>query len=136
MPHSSITTKGAWAERLKLAAAIKTVRPIARQGDFFTPAAGRVFRARIAKALQGREVEKLLRRLFEEHPLTWGYHVRVYDTYPVWATREVPPILLQRLPALPDGIEYRVVDHDLVILDTAANLILDVLPAAIAGSDS
>lgn len=124
------------AHRIKLAAAIKTVRPIARQGDFFTPAAGQVFRARIAKALQGREVEKLLQRLFEEHPLTWGYHVSVYDTYPVWATREVPPILLERLPELPDGIEYRVVDHDLVILDTGANLILDVLPAAIARSDS
>jgi hypothetical protein len=124
------------AHRLKLAAAIKTVRPIARQGDFFTRGAGQVFRARIAKALQGRDVEKLLQDLFDEHPLTWGYHVRVYDSYPVWATREVPPILLQRLPELPDGIEYRVVDHDLAIVDTRANLILDVLPAAIARSDS
>jgi hypothetical protein len=122
--------------RRRLAAAIKTARPVARQGDFFTAAAAQVFRGRIAEALQGRDVEELLRSLFEEHPPTWGYHVSVYDVYPDWATREVPPILVQRLPVLPEAIEYRIVDHDLVVLDTAANLILDVLPAAIAGSAS
>ncbi len=118
--------------RGKLAAAIKTARPRAGLGDFFDPSVAPVFRRLIAKALYGLDVEELLRDLFEEHPKTWGYRVSVYDSYPSWATHEVPALLLQQLPVLPGELEYRVVDHDLAILDVDANLVLDVLPAAIA----
>ena len=60
----------------------------------------------------------------------------MYDSYPGWATREVPGMLLQRLPGLPDELEYRIVDHDLAILDADAALVLDVLPFAIAQAGS
>ena len=53
--------------------------------------------------------------------------MRVSDSYLSGATREVPGLLLQRLPALPEELEYRVLDHDLAILDADANLGLDVL---------
>jgi hypothetical protein len=122
--------------RRTLAAAIKTARPRAGQGDFLDPAVAPVFRRLIEKALYGLEVEGILRDLFEEHPETWGYRVRVYDSYPSWATREVPAPLLHHLPVLPEELEYRVVDHDLAILDADANLVLDVLPAAIARAGS
>ena len=122
--------------RKKLVAAIKTARPRGRQGDFFDPAVAPVFRSLIAEALYGLDVEGLLIDLFEEHPKTWGYKVRVYDSYPSWATREVPGMLLQRLPGLPDELEYRIVDHDLAILDADAALVLDVLPFAIAQAGS
>jgi hypothetical protein len=118
--------------RESLAAAIKAARPGARQGDLIDSAAAPVFRRVIEQALYGLDVEGLLRELFEEHPKTWGYRVRVYASYPFWATREVPGILLQELPALPAELEYRVVDHDLAILDVDANLVLDVLRGAIA----
>ena len=118
--------------RLELAAAIKTARPKAGQGDFVDPSLAPVFRRLIEEALYGLDVEGLLSDLFEEHPETWGYRVRVYDSYPSWATREMPGLLLQRLPVLPEELEYRLVDHDLAILDVDANLVLDVLPAAIA----
>lgn len=118
--------------RKKLVAAIRTARPKASQGDFFDPAVAPVFRHLVEEALYGLDVERLLRDLFEEHPRTWGYRVSVYDSYPSWATREVPALLLQQLPELPEELEYRVVDHDLAILDVDANLVLDVLPAAIA----
>ena len=122
--------------RRKLAAAIKTARPRAGQGDFFDPSVAPVFRGLIGKALHGLDVQEVLRDLFEEHPETWGYRVRVYDSYPSWATREVPALLLRHLPVLPEELEYRVVDHDLAILDADANLVLDVLPAAIARAGS
>jgi hypothetical protein len=117
--------------RRALAAAIMAARPRASQGEFFDPAAARMFRRLVQDALRGLDVEALLRRLFEEHPKTWGYRAKVYESYPNWATREVPGLLLHELPVLPDELEYRVIDHDLAILDAEANLILDVLPAAI-----
>jgi hypothetical protein len=118
--------------RKSLAAAIKVARPGARRGDLFDAAVTPVFRRVIEEALYGLDVEALLRELFEEHPKTWGHRVSVYDSYPFWATREVPGLLLQELPALPAELEYRVVDHDLAILDVDANLVLDVLRGAIA----
>lgn len=122
--------------RKKLAAAIKIARPRGKQGDFFDPAAAPVFRSVIAEAFYGLDVEGLLIDLFEEHPRTWGFKVSVYDAYPSWATREMPGLLLQRLPALPHELEYRIIDHDLAIVDADAGLVLDVLPFAIAQSGS
>jgi hypothetical protein len=43
----------------------------------------------------------------------------------------MPPDLLARLPRLPRGLEYRFVNHDLVLRDIDANLIIDVVPEAI-----
>ena len=120
----------------QLAAAIKAAQPKRRQGEFFTASVAPVFRDLIEEALHGHDVDMVLRDLFEEHPKTWGHSVRVYESYPNWATREVPVLILQRLPVLPEELEYRVVDHDLAIVDADANLVLDVLPAAIAGASS
>jgi len=125
-----------FAHTKQLAAALKAARPKRRQGEFFTASVAPVFRDLIEEALYGHDVDMLLRDLFEEHPKTWGHSVRVHESYPSWATREVPGLLLRRLPALPEELEYRVVDHDLAIVDADANLVLDVLPAAIARASS
>ena len=125
-----------FAHTKQLAAAIKAARPKRRQGEIFTASVAPVFRDLIDEALYGHDIEMLLRDLFEEHPRTWGYSVRVHESYPSWATREVPALLLRRLPALPEELEYRVVDHDLAIVDADANLVLDVLTAAIARASS
>jgi hypothetical protein len=122
--------------RTYLAAAIKSARPHARQGDMFTPAVAPVVRMIIAKALAGRDPEAMLRDLFEEHPKKPGFHPRVYEPYPDWATHEMPAILLRHLPSLPEDVEYRLVNHDLVLWDIHADLIVDVLRDAIPGSDS
>ena len=49
-------------------------------------------------------------------------------TYPL-AT--FPATLLPLLPALPEALEYRVVQHYLVLRDVEANVIIDVLPNAL-----
>ena len=118
--------------RKYLASAIKTARPHAREGDIFTPAVAPLFRGVINQTLQGRDAEAILRDLFEEHPPMQAFHPRVYDPYPDWATHEMPVILLQRLPPLPEDIEYRLIDHDLVLWDIHADLIVDVLRDAIS----
>ena len=116
--------------RTYLRTAIKTARPNARQGDIFTPSVARLFRDLITKALAGQDAQAMLRDLFEEQPTEYAFHPRVYEQYPDWATHEMPLILLLRLPPLPDDIEYRLVDHDLVVWDIDADLIVDVLPGA------
>ena len=114
-----------------LASAIKRKRPAAKQGDIFTPEVAQVFRARIVEALADRDVEAMLRDLFEDQPLVLGFQPRVHDAYPDWAIHGMPVILLQWLPPLPEELEYRLIDHDLLLWDADANVIVDVLSSAI-----
>lgn len=46
---------------------------------------------------------------------------------PGLAKRELPPDLLSRLPRRPAGQGYRVVGDDIVLIDTATRVILDVM---------
>ena len=50
--------------------------------------------------------------------------------------QSTPPTLLANLPKLPAELEYRIVDRELVLLDTKANLIVDLLPNALPGDQS
>jgi hypothetical protein len=47
------------------------------------------------------------------------------------ALATVPPLILTRLPRLPDGLEYRFMGRDLILRDTRANLIVDLIPDAV-----
>jgi hypothetical protein len=47
------------------------------------------------------------------------------------AEAEVMPTALERLPGLPNELEYRFVDRDLVILDTETYLVVDILEHAL-----
>jgi hypothetical protein len=118
-------------KREYLASAVKRRRPTAKQGDMFAPEVAPVFRELIARALVDRDVEAMLRDLFEDQPLVLGFQPRVHDTYPDWATHEMPVILLQWLPPLPEELEYRLIDHDLLLWDADADLIVDVLSSAV-----
>ena len=117
--------------RSTLASAIKAARPDARRGDILTPVVTAHLRRAMAEALHGVDVEALLLDLYAEDDVPGGYRPQVHHSFPEWATRAVPAILLLRLPPLPAGIEYRLIGHDLVLLDVGADLIIDVLPGAI-----
>lgn len=129
--ESPKTPSAIMKRRAALSSAITAARSTARQGDIFTTETAQAFRSIIAAALRGRDAEAMLQQLFDEHPGTVGLRLRVHDRYPASATHEMPALLLQHLPVLPDGVEYRLVDHDLILLDIHANLIVDVLPNAI-----
>jgi hypothetical protein len=122
--------------RAYLASAIRRERPGARQGDIFEPAVAAAVRDTIADALRDVDVELLLLDLYDECEMPVGYHPQVHAGYPSWATQEVPFVLVTALPALPAGIYYRLIDHDLLLWDADANLIVDVLPEALPRAGS
>ena len=130
-PDSSRSARSSLFRQVYLASAIKTARPKAQQGDIFTPPVADFFRDTIATALQEVDAADVLR-----NETMLDFHPRVYDRYPDWATHEVPPIVLHRLPPLPDHVEYGLLDHDLVLWDVHADLIVDVLPDAIPRASS
>lgn len=122
------------AVQASLASAMKAARPTASQGDIFTPAVAVVLRQTIGDALCGRDTQGMFDDPDEEQPASDRSRLHVHDRYPVWATHEVPVILLQRLPRLPEGMFYRFVDRDLALWDADADLIVDVLPDAVSAA--
>ena len=122
--------------RAYLASAIRAERPNARQGDIFTPSAAVAVRGIVADALRNVDVELMLEGLYEECEVPAGYRPHINEGYPTWATHEMPAVLLAALPGLPAGIQYRLIDHDLLLWDVDANLIVDVLPDALPRAGS
>jgi hypothetical protein len=122
--------------RAYLASAIKAERPDARQGDIVEPSAAAALRGIVADALRNVDVEFMLQGLYEECEMPAGYRAQVNAGYPKWATQEMPFVLLTALPGLPAGIQYRLIDHDLLLWDVDANLIVDVLPDALPRAGS
>jgi hypothetical protein len=120
--------------RAYLARKITAARQDARQGDVFGPPAA--LRAVIADALRDVDVALLLADLYEECEMPAGYRPLVNTPYPFWATHEVPLVLLASLPMLPAGIQYRLIDQDLLLWDVNADLIIDVLPDALPRAGS
>ncbi len=117
--------------RASLGSAIIAARPAARQGDIFTPAAACFFRAAIRETTaEGDWMSTTL--MDEDGRLLPGLHPYIHMPFPAWETRELPPSTLFRLPTLPPELEYRIFDYDLVLWDVAADLIVDVLPYAVA----
>jgi hypothetical protein len=119
-----------YVARQLLANLIRKERSGAMQGDIFEPRVATVFRAMIVAALKGRDVEAFLTELNEEHPDLHGITPLINEPLPRGATHEMPVVLLQVLPALPEDVEYRIVDHYLVLWDIHANLVVDFVPDA------
>jgi hypothetical protein len=66
-----------------------------------------------------------------------AFPLEVNQEYPqTSALQSTPPTLLSNLPKLPPELEYRIVGQELVLLDTKANLIVDLLPDALPGPQS
>ena len=113
--------------RQLLANSIRKSRARAQPGDIFSPDVAIALRAIIDEALSGRDVESLLAELNEEHPQPHDLRVAVNEPLPRGATHEMPVVLLMVLPALPEDVEYRIVNHDLVLWDIHADLVVDYL---------
>lgn len=111
------------AHQQALAAKIQAARARAKPGDVFTPEVARQFRRIIRDDLQRRSAPDV-RAMFEE--VAKGYDARVNARYPTGAPLPtVPAVLLARLQRLPEELEYRLMDHSLILRDTHANIIVD-----------
>lgn len=115
-----------------LASAIMAARPTARQGDIFTPDATRFFRIVIQETASPADLGGIAPLMDEDGRLLPGLHPGIHTPFPAWETREVATSTLFMMPTLPPELEYRIVGYDLVLWDVSADLIVDVLPYAVA----
>jgi hypothetical protein len=132
-----LTKKGADAATVAarekaLAVAIRERRPQARPGDLFEPALRPHIAAVIARELAAPGGDEMRREIQDGNPRSETpqapVEVAVNAAYPAAATLStVPAPLLRQLPALPPELDYRFVGRDLVLRDTAANLIVDYM---------
>jgi|SRR5579863_1140563 len=110
---------------IQLRHAIRDARKGAREGDIFTPEISTEIRRLIAIAMHpdGPQIRQSLR---SSEPVQ--LHLAINEKYPDGVPLQTtPPSLLENLPALPPEIEYRITGQDLVLLDTRAHLIVDIV---------
>lgn len=112
-----------------LAEMIMTLRAGAQEGVVFAPDVQTHFRTIIQEDFGKRS---LADRRALMHELPQGVKVSVNVIYPTTLPLiTFPAALLQKLPALPPELEYRIVGRHLILRDVKANLIVDVLRDAI-----
>jgi hypothetical protein len=121
--------------RLALRQVIVAARPNAKQGNLFTPPVAALFRKLIAQAMDGSDGNKVRHSLQSAEPVAAkaAPQIAVNRDYPNQKgqpLQSAPASLLQRLPVLPKGLEYRMVGNILVLRDAEANLVVDYLPNA------
>ena len=121
----------ALAERRKACAeAVRKARANAHEGDLFTPEVATIFRKLMAQTIAGPSGPRIRASLKHAEPIP-AMGLTINSTYPAHVPlQSTPPSLLNNLPALPQGIEYRIVDHALLLREADSNTIADILPHA------
>lgn len=116
--------------RKAMAAAIRTARADARQGDIFSPPVAKYFRTLVADALRAGGIRDMGAIVEDENFV----HIpaRVNADYPAGRSiAMMPTCLLAALPPLPPELQYGFVGRDLILWDVHAGLIVDFVPQAI-----
>ena len=113
--------------RKAMALAIRRERPMARQGDIFSPPIAALFRRIVDKTLRDDRVD--WGEFLAEDGMTLTIDVRVNGDYPAGGpVSTMTPTLLKALPPLPHELQYRFVNMTLVLWDVHAGLIVDFVP--------
>lgn len=109
---------------------IRSLRKNAREGNLFTPEVSAYFERSLAAAYQTSS-EGILANLV---CLSDGdQKLRPNDVYPAtWEYNPMPPTILLHLPRLPEEVEYRIVNKDLIVLDVEADMVVDILRNSIS----
>src|SRR5713101_7936570 len=114
-----------------LAQKIAEARSNAKQGDIFTLEMSEQFRRVIRTKFDGAGAPNMRKTIRQGEPLT-NVQLIVNGAYPGnLPLTTVPPTLLINLPQLPREVAYRIVDHDLALLDTEARIVIDFIGGAI-----
>jgi hypothetical protein len=120
-----------------MAAAVRAARPAARPGDVFTEALAPELRARIAVALaaHGFTADDVRAAEAAEGLAAPGPPLHVNESFPWRYATSLFPCILDALPPLPPELQYRIVGNTLVLVDLHADLIVDLLPYALADTE-
>jgi hypothetical protein len=109
-----------------LAMRIRFARHDARPGDLFTLPIAMALRRALNPELRGVAAHPTRDAIREDAPTT--FVLAVNADYPPGASRSSMPVnVLKILPPLPKGLEYRVVDTHLLLMDIEANIIVDYI---------
>jgi hypothetical protein len=105
---------------------IAQTRATAKPGDIFTQPVRQIFRRVLRNALRGPAGQKVRAEILDEN--TKPVPLRINAPYPSDVPLStIPPKVLEVLPRLPDGLEYRFVDRHLILFDNHANVIADYM---------
>lgn len=108
------------------ARSIQKERPSAKAGDVFTKPMRNVVRRLLASVFRGPDGADIRKSILDED--TAHIPLRVNAQYPEGAPFSTMPLqVLQGLPKLPEGLEYRFIGQRLILLDAHARLIVDVV---------
>lgn len=114
------------AQKQALVSKIQAARADARHGEIFTPEIRKAFRRLLAPELKGADGRDAKAVLKDDAPASGTVPFKVNARYPENQPKPTMPAnLLLNLPTLPEPLEYRVVGQHLLLLDTAADLIVD-----------
>jgi hypothetical protein len=109
---------------------IQEARKTAKPGDIFTPEVRQLFRRLMYPETKGKEGAEVKASIRDDAPK--GVPLKVNAIYPEGLPLPtVPPSLLAALPKLPEDLEYRIINKDLILRDVHANVIVDYIPNAI-----
>ena len=120
------------AAKTALAAKVQAARAGAKQGDIFTEATRPVFRRLLAPELKGEDGRDAKAVIKDDAPAPGTVPFKVNAKFPEdQPLPSVPANFLLTLPSLPAPLEYRIVGQHLLLLDTAADLVVDYILNAI-----
>ena len=107
-----------------LAMRIRFARHDARPGDLFTPPIAMALRRAMDPELRGLAQRSTRESIRDDAPEV--FVLAVNADYPAGAPRSsMPGNVLKILPPLPTGLEYRIVDTHLILMDLDANIVVD-----------
>jgi hypothetical protein len=115
-----------------LAQALRGVRAGAREGDIFSPLAAVEIRRTIGRALAEHRMPPsvLIDEMQYESDET-APRPAVNEMFSWRLGNVMPYFVLHALPELPEELQYRFVERDLVLIDIHADLVVDILRDAL-----
>jgi hypothetical protein len=125
------------AAQQALGVKIRAARADAKPGDVLTPEIRNKFRRLMYPVVQGTAGRETKEELEEDvHEKDEGIPkkvtLKVNANYPEGNPLPTTPSnVLMSLPKLPEQLEYRIVDKNLILRDVQANIIVDFIPNAI-----
>ena len=114
-----------------LAQGVIAARSQAKPGDIFTAEFATIVATLVKEEYRRRSISVQETRGDQQDELP-DFQPTVNQMYPTtYPLATFPATLLPLLPSLPEQLEYRVVQHYLVLRDVEANVILDFMPNAV-----
>jgi hypothetical protein len=109
-----------------MAMRIRFARYDARPGDLFTPEIALALRRALDPEIRGLSALGVRESIREDAPAT--FVLVVNGSFPDGGPRStMPGNVLRILPPLPSGLEYRIIDSHLVLIDVEADIVVDYM---------